>query len=176
MDSTQNIVQTCPNANVSGEFLASVTTRPIPMIKNGAADSMSIAAILVYILDISGESTSRTSARARRRRKHIIEVTTTFKPTLSETHGTATLTSLPPSKDSRGKTPSTIVRIAITAPKKARRHNSESFHQMNDMDYIQRTRECQVCQCRKDDDVPLRAPNYETSVHLSIRPFCQSSI
>jgi hypothetical protein len=60
------------------------------MMEIGAADSMSIATTLVYIVDISGERVSRASARIRRRRKHIIEVTMTFKATLSETHGTAT--------------------------------------------------------------------------------------
>jgi p-aminobenzoyl-glutamate transporter AbgT len=83
------MVQTWPNAKTSGLFWADVTTRPIPMMERGAADSMSIAAMLVYILDISGLSTSRTRARIRRRRKQIIEVTMIFKPTLSETHGTA---------------------------------------------------------------------------------------
>ena len=47
---------------------------------------MSIAAILAYILEVSGERTSRASVRIRRRRKKIIEVTVTFKLTLSETH------------------------------------------------------------------------------------------
>jgi len=87
-DSTQNMVQTYPNAGTSNVLKAAVTTRPMPRMENGAADSISIAAMLVYILDISGESTSRMSARIRRRRKQIIEVTTTFKLTLSVTHGT----------------------------------------------------------------------------------------
>jgi hypothetical protein len=38
-------------------------TTPIPMMENGAADSMRIAAILVYTLDISEVSASRTTAR-----------------------------------------------------------------------------------------------------------------
>lgn len=63
-----------------------MTTMMIPRVVKGAADSMSIATILVYILDVSGVRTSRASERIRRRRKQIIEVTMTFKLTLSETH------------------------------------------------------------------------------------------
>ena len=63
---------------------------PIPRIEIGAADSISIAAILVYTLAISGASTSRKAARMRRRRKQIIEVTMMFNPTLSEIHGMPT--------------------------------------------------------------------------------------
>jgi hypothetical protein len=73
--------------------------RPIPRIEIGAADSMSIAAMLVYILDISGETALRVSARICRRRKHIIKVTMTFRLTLSETHGTMTRIGLPLGKD-----------------------------------------------------------------------------
>jgi len=43
---------------------------------------------LVYVLDISGESTSRICARMRRRQKQITEVRMTFKLTLSEAQGT----------------------------------------------------------------------------------------
>jgi hypothetical protein len=57
------------------------------MMVKGAADSMSIVAMLKYVLDISGR-TSRMSARIRKRRKQIIEVMMTFKVTLSDTHGT----------------------------------------------------------------------------------------
>ena len=60
----------------------------MPMIVKGAADSTSIAAILVYILDASDSTTCRKSARIRSRRKQIIEVTMMFKLTLRETHGT----------------------------------------------------------------------------------------
>ena len=60
--------------------------RPIPRIENGTADSMSIVAILVYVVDISEESTSWMSARMRMMRKQIIAVTVTFKDTLSENH------------------------------------------------------------------------------------------
>jgi hypothetical protein len=61
----------------------------IPRMVKGAADSMRIAAILVYILAVSGLRTSRAKARILRRRKQIIEVTMTFKPTLREIHRTA---------------------------------------------------------------------------------------
>jgi hypothetical protein len=60
----------------------------MPTRVKGAKDSMIIAAILVYVLDISEPSTCCKSARIRRRRKQIIEVTTMFKLTLRETHGT----------------------------------------------------------------------------------------
>jgi hypothetical protein len=91
--------------------------RPIPTIELGAADSMSIATTLVYIVDISGESASRASARIWRRRRHIIEVTMIFKPTLSETHGTATRAILGFGKDDEGKALSTTVMIASTVKK-----------------------------------------------------------
>jgi hypothetical protein len=74
--------------------------------------------MLVYILDISGESAPSVSARARRRRKQIIEVTMIFKVTVSETHATARWTGLPPlSTDLSGKAVSTIVKIASTEKK-----------------------------------------------------------
>ena len=57
-------------------------------MENGIADSMSIVAMLVYVVDISGESTSRMSARMRMMRKQIIVVTVTFKDTLNENHST----------------------------------------------------------------------------------------
>jgi hypothetical protein len=61
----------------------------MPRMVKGAADSMSIAATLVYILDnVAGQFTCRKSARIRRMRKQIIEVTMMFKLTLRETHGT----------------------------------------------------------------------------------------
>jgi len=85
----QNRLQTQANANMSGLFWAAAITSPIPRMERGAADSMSIATTLVYILDISGESTSRMSARIRRSRRQIIEVTMMFKPKLSATQGTA---------------------------------------------------------------------------------------
>jgi hypothetical protein len=59
----------------------------MPMRVKGAKDSMIIAAILVYVLDVSEPSTCRKSARIRKRRKQIIEVTMMFKLTLRETHG-----------------------------------------------------------------------------------------
>ena len=65
----------------------------------GAADSMSIVTILVYMLDVFGVSTSRVSARHRRTRKQIIEVTMTFKVTLSDTHTMVKRTGLLFSKD-----------------------------------------------------------------------------
>lgn len=49
------------NAKVGGTSWEMVMTRPIPRMENGTTDSMSIAATLVYMLDISGESTSRAS-------------------------------------------------------------------------------------------------------------------
>jgi len=88
-DSTQNMLQTKAKAKTNGLSWAAVMMKPIPRMERGAADSMSIAAMLVYTLDISGLSTSRMRARIRRRRKQIIEVTMTFKLTLSETHGKA---------------------------------------------------------------------------------------
>ena len=74
---------------MSGPFCAAPTTKPMPRMERGAADSMSIVAMLVYMFDISGVSTSRIRARIRMRRKQIIEVTMMFRLTLNETHGTA---------------------------------------------------------------------------------------
>ena len=127
MDSTQNKLQISENAKVSGELFAVTTTRLIPMTVNGAADSMSTATTLVYILDISGESAPSVRARACRRRKHIIEVTITFKLTVSEIHATARRTGLPPfSTDLLGKAVSTIVKIASTEKiEKKRKARSE---------------------------------------------------
>ena len=101
--------------------MAVVMTRPIPIMVNGAADSMSTATMLVYILDISGESAPSVSARARRRRKHIIEVTMIFKVTVSETRATMRWTALLSlSTDLSGKAVSTIVKIASTEKKKGK--------------------------------------------------------
>jgi len=85
--STKNMVQTYPNAYERGPLWATVTRRPMPRMEKGADDSMTIATILVYIQDISGPSSRRKSARIRRRRKQIIEVTMMFKLTLREIHG-----------------------------------------------------------------------------------------
>jgi hypothetical protein len=88
----------------------------MPMMEKGAADSTSITARLVYILDdVSGPWTCRKSARIRSRRKQIIEVTMMFKPTLRETHGT-------PFRSERGigrsgKAQSNTTRIANTVKK-----------------------------------------------------------
>lgn len=112
------MVQTYPNAGTSSVLNAAVMTRPMPRMENGAADSMSIAAMLVYIFDISGESISRMIARIRRRRKQIIEVTTTFKLTLSVTHGTTRLIGSPVSKDVPGKAYSTNVTTESTEREK----------------------------------------------------------
>lgn len=121
LDSTQNKLQMSENAKVSGELFAVTTTRLIPMTVNGAADSMSTATTLVYILDISGESAPSVRARACRRRKHIIEVTITFKLTVSEIHATARRTGFPPfSTDLSGKAVSTMVMIASTEKRKSR--------------------------------------------------------
>ena len=92
-----------------------VTTRPIPRMEKGAADSISIAATLVYSLDISGESTSRVSALIRRIQKQIIEVRMMFKLTLSEAHGTTSWIGLPFNKDVLGRAHSTTVMIETTA-------------------------------------------------------------
>jgi hypothetical protein len=97
-----------------GLFWAAVTTRPIPRMERGAADSIIIVTILEYIQDISGESASRVSARIRRSRKQIIEVTMIFKLTLSETQGTARRVGFPFSKNASGKALSTTVMIANT--------------------------------------------------------------
>jgi hypothetical protein len=64
-------------------------------MEKGTADSMRIVAILVYILDTSGESVARVSARTLKIRKQIIEVTTTFKHKLNANHGTARRAGLP---------------------------------------------------------------------------------
>ena len=92
----------------------------MPRMEKGAADSTSIAARFAYILhDVSGPCTCRKSARIRRRRKQIIEVTVMFKPTLRETHGT-------PFRSERGigrsgKAQSNTTRIANAAKKKKKR-------------------------------------------------------
>jgi hypothetical protein len=86
-------------------------------MEKGAADSTSIAAMLVYTLDVSGESTSRMSALMRIRRKQIIVVRMMFKLTLSEAHGTASWIGLPFNKDMLGKAHSTSVMIETTAKK-----------------------------------------------------------
>jgi hypothetical protein len=70
---------------MSSLFCTAVTTTPIPKIKNGMADLMSIAARLVYTLDISGVSTSHVSAYIHRRQRQIMEVMIMFRLTLSET-------------------------------------------------------------------------------------------
>src|SRR5487761_191797 len=101
---------------MSGPFWADVTMTPIPRMDSGAADSTRIAATLVYVLDISGGSTSRIRARIRKRRKQIIAVTMMFKLTLSEIHGTTDL-SLPPRRYEGGRAIFTTVTIASTAKK-----------------------------------------------------------
>ena len=70
------------------------------------------------MLDASEESTSRASARMRMRRKQIIEVTMTFKLTLSETHSTASRIGIPLCKDAPGMALSTTATIENTAKKK----------------------------------------------------------
>jgi hypothetical protein len=87
-------------------------------MEKGAADSTSIAAMLVYILDISGESTSRVSALIRMRRKQIIAVSMMFKLTLSKAHGTASWIGLPFNKDMLGRAHSTSVMIETTTTKR----------------------------------------------------------
>jgi hypothetical protein len=128
-------------------------------MEKGAADSMSIVAMLVYMLDISGESTSRIRARICRRRKQIIEVTMIFKPTLSETHGTASLIGFPFRITVPGMADSTTVMIETTVKQKKRKkmpqiHSNELLHEMNDTYDMRRTRGGQVYQCRKGDDMP----------------------
>jgi len=102
---------------MSGPFRADVTTRPMPRTEKGAADSMSIAATLVYIFDISGERISRVSALMRRMRKQIIAVRMMFKLTLSEAHGTASWIGFPFNNDMLGRAHSTSVMIEVTAKK-----------------------------------------------------------
>jgi hypothetical protein len=90
----------------------------MPMMDKGAADSTSIAARLVYILDdVSGPWTCRKSARIRKRRKQIIEVTMMFKLTVREIHGTPFRSEIGIESLGRGK--KTTTRIANTAKKKA---------------------------------------------------------
>jgi hypothetical protein len=131
----------------------------MPTMERGAADSISIVAMLVYMLDISGESTSRICARIRMRRKQIIEVTMIFKLTLSETQGTENLMGFPFSIDVPGMAHSTTMMIETTAKQKNERkaqiHSDELFHEMNDTYEMRRTRGGQVYQCRKSDDMPL---------------------
>jgi hypothetical protein len=114
--STENMVQTWEKAKVSGSFRAAMTMRPMPRIENTAADSTSIAAMPVYMVDISGECISRMNARIRRRRKHIIEVMMMFKLTLSEIHGIPTW-SWPFRRDEGGRALVTTVIIANPAKK-----------------------------------------------------------
>ena len=143
-------------------------TRQIPRMEKGAADSMSIAATLVYILDISGEIMSRMSVRIRQRRKQIMEVTMTFRPTLSETHIAVKYVGLPSSKDVLGKALSTTAMIASTAGGgKARGPHNELLYKLKDTNYVRHTRGGQVYQSWNSDDTPSRTPNYEASVHLS---------
>ena len=142
-------------------------TRQIPRMEKGAADSMSIAATLIYILDISGERISRMSVRIRQRRKQIMKVTMTFKPTLIETHIAVKWVGLPFSKDVLGKALSTTAMIASTAGGEARGRHNELLYKMKDTNYVRHTRGGQVYQSWNSDDTPFRTPNYEASVHLS---------
>jgi hypothetical protein len=134
-DSTQNVTQTKPKAKIVGLFRAEVTTKPMPRMEKGAADSMSIAEMLVYMLDVAEESTSVKSARMRRRRKQIIEVRMMFRLTLSETHGTVSWTGFPFHKDVLGTAHSTSATIEKTKNKmrvaKARTEKNEPLHVMN---------------------------------------------
>src|ERR1700741_3284885 len=114
------MLHTYENAKASGPLCATVTTTPIPRIENGAADSMRIAALLVYMWDICEQTTSRMRARIRRRRKQIIAVTTMSALTLSMAHtipGRAVL----PNKDESGKALSTTVNTAKTKKGEGRR-------------------------------------------------------
>jgi hypothetical protein len=86
-------------------------------MEKGAADSMSIAAMLIYTLDISGERSSCVSALMRRMRKQIIAVRMMFRLTLSEAHGTASWIGFPFNKDMSGRAHSTSVMIEVTAKK-----------------------------------------------------------
>jgi hypothetical protein len=131
----------------------------MPRMEKGAADSMSIVAMLVYMLDISGESTSRIRARIRMRRKQIIEVTMIFKLTLSDTHGTASWIGFPFRIIVPGMADSTTVMIETTAKQKTKErpqsHSDELLHEMNDTYDMRRTSGGQVYQCWKGDDMPL---------------------
>jgi len=99
--------------------------RQMPRMEKGTADSMSIVATLVYMLDNFGGSTSRVSARIRRIRKQIIEVTMAFNPTLDEYHETLKKALLPFSNGVPGKVLSTTVTTASTA----KRNESPKAHQ-----------------------------------------------
>jgi len=55
-------------------------------METGVADSMSIATMLIYIFDTSGERTSRVSALMHRIWKQIIAARMVFKLTLNEAH------------------------------------------------------------------------------------------
>jgi hypothetical protein len=83
---------------------------------------MSIAATLVYVLDSSGESTSRVIERIRRRRAQMSVVTSTLRLTLSETHGTPKLAGFPLSRNELGNALSTIVMITRTAMRELLSH------------------------------------------------------
>jgi hypothetical protein len=100
-------------------------------MEKGAEDSTSIAAMLVYILDVSGESTLRESLRICRIRKQIIEVTMMLKLTLSETHGTL-LRRLSCRRDKRGKAQSNTHIITSTATK-GQWLDNEPVHQTNEV-------------------------------------------
>jgi hypothetical protein len=89
----------------------------MPRMEKGTADSMSIVAMLVYMLDNSGESNSRVSVRICRIRKQIIEVTMTFRPTLKEHHKTVRRALLPFSNRVPGMVLSTTVTTASTEKK-----------------------------------------------------------
>ena len=136
----------------------------MPMIEKGAADSTSIAARLVYILDdVSGPWTCRKSARICNRRKHIIEVTMMFKPTVRETHGTPFRSETGIGRLGRAQTITT--RIADTA-KKGQWLDNKLVVRWNATDHM-RTRGSQVNQGRKRDNGPSGVPDDVASVHLS---------
>jgi hypothetical protein len=134
------------------------------MMENGAADSTSIAARLVYILDdVSGPWTCRKSARICNRRKHIIEVTMMFKLTVRATHGTPFRSEIGIGRSGRAQKITTM--IANTAKRGQWLDNELVVHQKAS-DYM-RTRGSQVHQCRKRDNGPSGVPDYVASVHLS---------
>ena len=110
-------------------------------MEKGAADSMSIAAMLVYILDTSGESTSRVSALMRRIRKQIIAVRMMFKLTLNEAHGTASWMGFPFNKDVLGRAHAASVMIEITEKKivRARVHNAKPLNGIKNKNDMGRT-------------------------------------
>jgi hypothetical protein len=136
--------------------MADVTTTPTPRTERGAADSMRIAATLIYVLDISGGSASRICARIRKRRKQIMAVTMMFTPTLSEIHGTTVL-SLPLRRYEGGRPTSTTVKIERTAKKSTT--PTVSHPSFTTESVYRRTRGSEIHHYWEHDNIPSGAPD-----------------